>query len=75
MDWTQIPSLMRNIARPIIFIRRGLPKDMVFDNGTNLVGAEKEQREPRELFEQVDLVEFQPPMGALLWWVHETMIK
>ena len=45
--------------------RRGLPEEMLSDNGTNFVGAE---RELRELVEQLD-------RALHFGGVHETMIK
>ena len=65
--------------------RRGLPREMISDNGTNFLGA---KRELRELVEQLDRDKieklaankgikwsFNPPSAPHFGGVHETMIK
>ena len=65
--------------------RGGLPEEMLSDNGTNFVGAE---RELRELVEQLDRDKieksaankiikwsFNPPWAPHFGGVHEAMIK
>ena len=65
--------------------RRGLPEEMISDNGTNFVGA---NRELRELVEKLDKNKvasstanrgvkwhFNPPLAPHFGGVHETMIK
>jgi len=65
--------------------RRGLPEEMISDNGTNFVGAERELRELVEQLER-DKIEksaankgikwsFNPPWAPHFGGVHETMIK
>lgn len=65
--------------------RRGLPEEMISDNGTNFVGAERELRELVEQLDQ-DKIEksaankgikwsFNPPSAPHFGGVHETMIK
>ena len=65
--------------------RRGLPEEMISDNGTNVVGA---NRELQELVEKLDKNKiasstanrgvkwyFNPPLAPHFGGVHETMIK
>ena len=65
--------------------RRGLPEEMISDNGTNFVGAERELKELVEQLDQ-DKIEkssankgikwsFNPPWAPHFGGVHETMIK
>ena len=65
--------------------RRGLPKEMVSDNGSNFVGAERELRELVAQLDQDNIVSsvanrrvkwnFNPPLVPHSGGVHETMIK
>ena len=65
--------------------RRGLPEEMISDNGTNFVRAERELKELVEQLDQ-DKIEksaankgikwsFNPPWAPHFGGVHETMIK
>ena len=65
--------------------RRGLPREMLSDNGTNFVEAERELRELVEALDQSKIAEstanngvmwhFKPPLAPYFGGVHETMIK
>ena len=65
--------------------RRGLPKEIISDNGTNFVGAEKELRQLVQLLDQDRIMastsnrgvkwHFNPPYAPHFGGVHETMIK
>ena len=65
--------------------RRGLPREMLSDNGTNFVAAERELRELVEALDQSKIAQstankgvmwhFNPPLALHFGGVHETMIK
>ena len=65
--------------------RRGLPREMLSDNGTNFVAAERELRELAETLDQSKIGQstankrviwhFNPPLAPHFGGVHETMIK
>ena len=65
--------------------RRGLPREMLSDNGTNFVAAERELRELVEALDQSKIAQstvnkgvmwhFNPPLAPDFGGVHETMIK
>ena len=65
--------------------RRGLPRKMLSDNGTNFVAAERELRESVEALDQSKIAQstskkgvmwhFNPPRAPHFGGVHETMIK
>ena len=65
--------------------RRGLPEEMISDNGSNFVGAERELRELVLQLDQDKIVKsvankgvkwnFNPPLAPHFGGVHETMIK
>ena len=60
--------------------RRGLPREMLSDNGTNFVAAERELRELVEEIVQSTankgvMWHFNPPLAPHFGGVHETMIK
>ena len=65
--------------------RRGLPREMLYDNGTNFVAAERELRELIEALDQSKTAQstankgvtwhFNPPLAPHFGGVHETMIK
>ena len=58
--------------------RRGLPEEMISDNGSNFVGAERELRELVSQLDQDKIVKsvankgvkwnFNPPSGPSFWW-------
>ena len=65
--------------------QRRLPREMLSDNGTNFVAAERELRELVEALDQSKIAQsrankgvmwhFNPPLGPHFRGVHETMIK
>ena len=65
--------------------QRRLPREMLSDNGTNFVAAERELRELVEALDQSKIAQstankgvmwhFNPPLGPHFGGVHETMIK
>ena len=65
--------------------RRGLPKEVISDNGTNFVGANKELQELVSLLDKDKINDaicnqgikwhFNPPLAPHFGGVHETMIK
>ena len=68
--------------------RRGLPKEVVSDNGTNFVGPVNELKELKEVFNQLDQEKikrktsaqrvkwlFNPPAGPHFGGVHEILVK
>ena len=65
--------------------RRGLPEEMISDNGSNFVGAERELRQLVAQLDQDKIVSsvanrgekwnFNPPLAPHFGGVHETMIK
>ncbi|XP_031553331.1 uncharacterized protein LOC116290441 [Actinia tenebrosa] len=65
--------------------RRGLPEEMISDNGTNFVGADRELRELVEKLDKNKIASstanrgvkwhFNPPLAPHFGGVHETMIK
>ena len=65
--------------------RRGLPREMLSDNGTNFVAAERELRGLVEALDQSKIAQstvnkgvmwhFNPPLAPHFGGVHETMIK
>jgi len=65
--------------------RRGLPEDMLSDNGTNFVGANNELRELTAVLNREEIQDrtanlgvkwhFNPPLGPHFSGVHEIMIK
>ena len=66
-------------------IRRGLPEEVISDNGSNFVGAERELKELVEKLDQEKIKKsaankgikwyFNPPLAPHFGGVHETMIK
>ena len=65
--------------------RRGLPEEVISDNGSNFVGAERELKELVEKLDQEKIKKsaankgikwyFNPPLAPHFGGVHETMIK
>ena len=65
--------------------RRGLPTEMLSDNGTNFVGGERELRELVQAIDTETIVKstadkgvkwtFNPPLGPHFGGVHEIMVK
>ena len=65
--------------------RRGLLREMLSDNGTNFVAAERELRELVEALDKSKIAlstpnkgvmwHFNPPLAPLFGGVHETMIN
>ena len=65
--------------------RRDLPEEMISDNGSNFVGAERELRELVSQLDQDKIIKlvakkgvkwnFNPPLAPHFGVVHETMIK
>ena len=65
--------------------RRGLPEEIISDNGTNFVGAEKELRQLIEQLDKNKIIastansgvkwQFNPPHAPYFGGVFETMIK
>ena len=63
--------------------RRGLPKDVVCDNGTNFVGGSNELKESEALDKKIQETttsygvtwHFNPPLVPYFSGVHEFMIK